>query len=120
MNAKQKQAQDYLTKYGGRTLLEKWTGHKLFLHVWHKPKMYHLLTYDKYLDRVIEIAEQKPENERIERFQLMKPSTYAARDKADAAWVKADAAKLEKAHETDCPNCKWDGDVAKGFLPQFN
>jgi hypothetical protein len=85
-------------------LVKEWTGYKLFQHVWHRPKIYYPMTYDKYIDRVIEIAEEKPQEERAERFQLMIPSSYAARvkayaarDKAYAAWVKADAAR-DKAY----------------------
>lgn len=41
-------------------------------------------------------------------------------DKAEAEWVKADAENLKKFHEKDCPECRWEGGVIKGRLPQFD
>lgn len=115
----------------GATLPKKWAGQKQVKHAWHRPQIYFLMTWDKYLGRVVEIGTRKPKNERAERLRLMHPSEHffartkayaawtkadAARTKADAAWTKADADEIHAAHSAECPGCKWDGEK----LPQFD
>ena len=91
-----KQAKAISKKYNF-PLLKKWEGYKLFWHVWHQPKLIFLITYPQYLDRIINIEENKPQEQKVERYKLMKPALQ--KFKADAAWAKADAA-LAKADAT--------------------
>ena len=135
-----KQAKAISKKYNF-PLLKKWEGYKLFWHVWHQPKLIFLITYPQYLDRIINIEENKPQEQKVERYKLMKPALQkfkadaawakacAAWAKADAAWNKAYAARnkacaawegknhdLIIAHTKECPGCKWDGEK----LPQMD
>ena len=77
------------------------------------------------------ILEEKPEDERKLRLQLMRPvlhpekfpkqlikasaelgKAYAEVDKARAEWDKARAEwnkEIEALHREECPNCPWDG-----------
>ena len=106
-------------------LPKAWKGYKLIWHPWHQPasRLLRPMTFQEYVDRLVEIAERKPQDERRERFYLMKPCKYVFRSKAhealskaDEAWPKADAKEIAAAHMAECPNCKWDGNC----LPQFN
>ena len=114
-----KQAKAISKKYNF-PLLKKWEGYKLFWHVWHQPKLIFLITYPQYLDRIINIEENKPQEQKVERYKLMKPALQ--KFKADAAWAKACAAWEGKnhdliiAHTKECPGCKWDGEK----LPQMD
>ena len=139
------QAKEIAKKYKF-ALPKEYKGYKMVWHPWHQPasRLLWPMTFDQYIDRIVEIGTLKPENERAERFGLMKISliqpkgkayaakqntdaawwkadaawqkALAAREKAYAAWLKTDAAKIKAAHERECPNCKWDGYC----LPQFN
>jgi len=70
------------------------------------------------------ILEEKPEDERKLRLQLMRPVLHpekfpkqlikasAELDKARAEWDKARAEwnkEIEALHREECPNCPWDG-----------
>ena len=96
-------------------LIERWDGDKAFWHVWHQPSLIWFITYIEYIERIINIELRKPQEEKQERFCLMKPvmqkfkinaawkkanaarkKTYTAWAKADAAWVKPDATRKKK------------------------
>ena len=89
-------ARAILKKYGQR-LPKRWTGAKPIFHVWHEPYLLWLLTYDEFIERVIEVEENKPDNQKRVRFKLMRPvraklsnlPLYADWEKADADWRKA-------------------------------
>ena len=89
MNNKIEEARKISIKYNF-PLIEKWDRYKTFWHVWHQPKLMWFITYIEYIERIINIELQKPQEEKQERFCLMKP--VMQKFKADAAWKKADAA----------------------------
>ena len=81
-------------------LPKAWKGYKLIWHPWHQPasRLLRPMTFQEYVDRLVEIAERKPQDERRERFYLMKPCKYVFRSKAHEALSKAHEA-LSKADE---------------------
>src|SRR3990167_5931147 len=113
-------------------LPKRYDGYKFVWNSWHQPadRLIYPMTFDQYIDRIVEIGTRKPEHERVERFKLMKVSLIQPWTKADAVWAKADAvrtkayaarieadaAKIQAAHKRECPDCKWDGER----LPQFD
>ena len=93
------------------TLPARWKGRKNIWHAWHLLK-YNLLTpmtYLEFINRFVAIGTQKPEEQRVERFHLMKPVKHIFRQKANTN-------EIAKAHNAECPDCKWDGTM----LPQFD
>ena len=96
MNRKKyKEAKDISIKYDF-PLVKKWRGLKLFWHVWHEPNLCFWITYEGYIDRIINIEETKPQPQKHERYQLMKPVKQKSKGddefrKAYAEWRKANA-----------------------------
>jgi hypothetical protein len=74
MDDKIKLAQKYCQQYGTE-LSPAWEGLKVIKHPWHQPArmIAYPMTYAEFIDRIIEIAEYKPVDERAERLALMKP-----------------------------------------------
>ena len=93
-----KKARGYAKQYSF-PLVKRWDGTKEFWHVWHQPHLIYFLLYDEYINRIVEIAETKPQEQRTGRFALMRPVKHmfphAAWTKADAARTKADAARTK-------------------------
>ena len=115
LQEKQKRCKAIAEEYNF-SLVAEWKGGKDFWHVWHTPRLIYRLSYKEYVERIIEIAENKPENEIGEIFHLMKPvdhifrsKAYDAWSKAYEAWSKADEKEIEQTHRDECLDCKWDG-----------
>ena len=122
MNQLEKQASDVLQKHG-KKLPKRWRGGKEVWHAWHSPYLAYFLTWRGFLERIIEIENNKPENEKPLRFRLINPvvgkfsktkasaawdkayavrrKAYAVRRKASAAWVKADAVRRKASAAWD-------------------
>ena len=122
-------------------LVREWQGQKLFWHVWHRERLCWGLTYEQYISRIIKIDETKPQSQKQERYQLMKPvkqkfmadvelqkvdtdwqkavddwkKAHDDWQKADDEWQKTNHNSILQAHEKECPGCKWDGKK----LPQW-
>ena len=110
-----KLAKSILKKYG-RKLEPSWAGVANVWHAWHEPHMVWIMTYKEYINRIIQIEQNKPTNEKPVRFKFFKPvkgkfkksKADADRKKAYADWEKAYAYSVKKLHDKECPNCPWD------------
>ena len=121
MKTDELKAKSILKKYGKR-LPEQWRGRRNAWHAWHQPSKVYFMSYKEFIDRVIEIEEDKPENEKPIRFKFfnvvrgkfLRTKAYADWQKAAADWQK-DYADWQKAdwHKADADWQKADADWQK-------
>ncbi len=90
-------ASEILSRFGLEIPLP-WEGSRPVWHAWHAPYPVYLMSYEEFVDRIVEIVECKPAREKAQRLRCMRPVAhlfdspdYAAWRSADAEWWRADA-----------------------------
>lgn len=107
------EAKNILHKYN-QALLPEWTGQKAFWHVWHRDGLLFLMTYDSWIDRILEIHEQKPKWQHRIRFALMQPASIVVTPGMSQAYQEEPRWRVEyqdlihRAHEEQCKGCPYD------------
>lgn len=103
-----KRAQEYFARCG-LTLPERWEGYRAVWHTWHTPGKSYAMTWERFIERVIEIVNEKPPEQIEQRLKCMRPVKHEFTSpewnrlcEADNMWQEARLAWFEASNAGNC------------------